>query len=540
MDRRKFLGSMSAASAAVLAGSRSRVAASEDPEQPAPEEPARGAPAAPATKKWLFWDLWHLDRAHNVELCQGEPTWVREATYVDDVDGLAAWPTVYRDEATGRWRMLYTSRWRPWTLMIAESDDGLSFRPRAFPEIEPEGGKLAPHHVFTLPHGSCGGVYVDPVAADGYRFKVYGHQQGKPVAERAAARPGHRWHALARDGRVKPYMAEELTLVSRDAVHWEVRPEMGWGLPDWHPEPPVFGFYNAGLGRHAMTVRPGWGDRRVCIRSTDDFRNWSGPELLLQPDPLDDELCELYGMPVVPYAGYYVGLLWVFHCEQSEPTKYFNRSTGPIDCQLAYSYDGVRFTRGLRRPFIPVNPPGEHGCGGIEPSCLVETDRENRIYSSGSKVQHGRNFLARRAGLKDFEGILVHTLRKDGFTYLASRGDWARLVTKPLVLFEGELRVNVEAPFGGVLFQLSAVDSTPIEGFTFEECVALERRDELDAGVEWKQKQLAEVAGRPVRLEVKFRDARLYAFSGKFHFLDAQDMHLLTDGQPIDPTGLDF
>ena len=56
----------------------------------------------------------------------------------------------------------------------------------------------------------------------------------------------------------------------------------------------------------------------------------------------------------------------------------------------------------------------------------------------------------------------------------------------------------------------------------------------------WKQKQLAEVAGRPVRLEVKLRDARLYALSGKFHFLDAQDMHPLLDGQPIDPTPFDF
>jgi hypothetical protein len=154
---------------------------------------------------------------------------------------------------------------------------------------------------------------------------------------------------------------------------------MNWGLPDWHPEPPIFGFYNRQLDRHTMTVRPGWGDRRLCLQGTRDFRKWSGPELLLQPDPLDEDLCELYGMSVFPYAGGYVGLLWVFHCEQSEHTKYFNRSVGPLDVQLAYSYDGVRFFRGIRAPFIPLNPPGEHGCGGIESSSMVELDQVIRI-----------------------------------------------------------------------------------------------------------------------------------------------------------------
>lgn len=70
------------------------------------------------------------------------------------------------------------------------------------------------------------------------------------------------------------------------------------------------------------------------------------------------------------------GLLWVFHCETSEATQGFNRSVGPLDWQLACSYDGVRFNRGLRRPFIGLNHPGEHGCGGIEPSSMVDTDME--------------------------------------------------------------------------------------------------------------------------------------------------------------------
>jgi len=527
MDRRAFLQAMGAAGAVLTAGHTSA--------SPEAAQPSMAREPQPQTKTWLFWDLWHLERQQNLELCQGQPKWVSDAVYVDNMDGLAAWPTVYRDEASGRWRMLYTSQWRPYTLMLAESDDGLHFRPSPQPEIQPEGGKKAPHHIFTLPHGSCGSVYVDPLAADGHRFKAIGHQGGKPVLERAQADPKHRWHAAAKTGRERPYFNEELTVVSRDGLHWEIRRDMAWGQPDWHPEPPIFGFYNGKLGRHMMTVRPGWGDRRVCIQSTEDFRRWSGPELLLEPDPNDAELCELYGMPVFPYRGYYVGLLWVFHCEMSEPVRGFNRSVGPLDCQLAYSFDGLRFHRGLRRPFVPLNPPGEHGCGGIEPSCMIEAGDEIRIYSSGSKFHHGKNFHARRAGAKDFEAILVHTLRKEGFMCLRSRGSWARFATKPLVLLGDELTVNARAPFGEVQFQLADMESRPIEGFTFDECVGLAAGDSLGWPLRWKAKPIQELRGKPFRLEVRLRDAEIYAFHGNFHFLDAQDWWMLQDGQPIDP-----
>lgn len=534
MNRRTFLKSMSLAGATTLAGTPAASGSVEEPQSGA------RSTKLPEAKTWLFWDLWHLDRQHNVQLCQGKPKWRPEATYVDDIDGLASWPTVYRDGQTGRWRMLYTARWKPYTMMVAESDDGITFRPLAKEDLQPEGEKRAPHHIFTLAHGSCGGVYLDPVASDGYPFKIFGHQQRDPVFQRALADPRHRWHQVAQENRVKPYMAEELTVVSRDGLHWEVRLDMNWGLPDWHPEPPVFGFYNHHLGRHMMTVRPGWGDRRVCIQSTADFRTWSGPQLLLQPDANDAELLELYGMPVFPYEGQYVGLLWIFHCETSEPTRGFNRFVGPLDCQLASSYDGVRFTRGLREPFIPAGEPGEHGCGGIEPSCLVVTDDEIRIYSSGSKVHHGKNFPARKAGLEDFEAVLLHTLRKDGFMYLASRGSSAGFITKPMVLFDGRLTMNAEAPFGELRYQLTDIASQPIEGFTFDECQPLVSDDSLDYELTWRGKQADELVGKVLRLEVEFRDARIYALRGKFHFLDAQDRSMLDDGQPIDPSLFDF
>ena len=280
------------------------------------------------------------------------------------------------------------------------------------PNIQPDGKRLAPHHLFTLPDGSGGSVYVDPVAKDGFRFKVFVHQRGKTVADRAIADPNHRWHKIAKQEGEKRYIVDEFTLVSRDGLVWEPRFDMCWSRPDWHPEPPIFGFYHRHSGRHQMTVRPGWGDRRLCIQSTADFLQWSGPESLLQPDALDQELIELYGMPVFPYGDGYVGLPWVFHCESSEPTRGFNRFVGPVDCQLAFSQDGHRFSRGVRTPLIACNELGDHGGGAIQPSCLVETDGELRIYSAATKLPHGKGGEARRNGIADNASILLHTLAK--------------------------------------------------------------------------------------------------------------------------------
>ncbi len=519
MDRRTFLGTGLVSVSSLLAAPK--------------YARAKAAVSSPDSQQTLlFWDLWRLDRRSKLEHRQGEPEWREEATYVEpNIGALAAWPTVYQEG--NRWRMLYSAEWKPYSLMVADSDDGLHWHPSPQPGIKPVGEKRAPHHIFTLPGGSSGAVYIDPVSDQSERFKAFVHQQGDPVAERAIRDPKHRWHEIAKREGSKRYINEEFTLVSADGLHWKERRDLAWSTADWHPEPPIYGYYNHHSKKHMMTVRPGWGDRRQCLQSTTDFRHWSGPELLFQPDALDSELIEHYGLPVFPYADGYVGLLWIFHCESDEPTRAFNRFVGPLDCQLAFSDDGVRFTRGLREPFIPTNAPGEHGGGAIEPSCLVEADNEIRIYSSASKVHHGKGSDARRLGLADSNAILLHTLRKDGFMYLEGRGDWARFTTKPLTLTDATLTMNALAPAGEVRYQLTDMESRPIAGYTFDDCSSLAADDAFNFPLRWRDKNAEELVGKIVRLEVAMRHARLYAFRGGFHFIDAQDRSMIQDGKPI-------
>ena len=524
MDRRRFLnGSLACASGLLTAASRRTGL-------------ALTASAKTKQQSLLFWDLWHLDRRQELNHQQGHAEFRPEATFVEpNIGALASWPTVFRDG--DRWRMLYSAAWKPYSLMVAESDDGIKWEPAAQPTIEPAGGKRAPHHLYTLESGSGGAVYLDPTATDGLPFKVFVHQQGEPIARRAIADPTHRWHAIAKKEGTKRYLNEEFTLVSRDGIHWSERRDLTWSLPDWHPEPPIFGFYNHRLQRHAMTVRPGWGDRRQCLQTSVDFLTWSGPELLLQPDSLDAELIELYGMPVFPYGHGYIGLLWIFHCESAEPTRGFNRFVGPLDCQLAFSYDGVRFTRGFREPFIATNEAGSHGGGAIEPSCLVETDTELRIYSSASKLLHGQGRMAAQLGVHQPNSIVLHTLRKDGFMYLEANSRWGRFTTKPLTLASGPLTLNGSAVDGEIRYQLSDLESRPIQGYTFDDCQPLASDDSTAFPLAWRGGDTEALVGKIVRLEVSMRRSRLFSFHGPFHFIDAQDRWMLEDGKAIQTDG---
>jgi len=489
----------------------------------------------PGEKTWLFFDLWKFDGCTGVNLRQGQPVYQPQATYEDPLmASFSTWPLVYRDG--GQWRMLYTAKWQPYTLLTAVSPDGKHWKPDSRPEVQPPGvPKLAPHHLFTLPSGSGGVPYLDPQATDGNRFRIFAIQHGEQAMARAARNPRSAFHKLALSGaQPRRYFVDHLTLVSRDGLAWKADYNAEWSQPGWYPEPPVAAFFNRKLGLHTMVSRTGHGERRLTIQDSADARSWSGPELLLQPDSLDEPLVQFYGMPVVPYEGHFIGLLWHFHNGDSTRLANFNHNVGPLQCFLAYSYDGIRFSRGLRTPFIPLNPPGEPGCGVIQTSCLVEADDELRIYSSACRRLHGMS--ERIAG---HIHILLHTLRRDGFMYLEAAGNWGTVLSKPITLFSPKLTVNAAAPQGEVRFQLTTLESKPIPGFTFDDCIPLTERDDLHWEVKWKG-AAADILRKPIRLEIQMRHARLYSVRGNMHFIDAQDWHMLTDGHEIDPRWFDI
>ncbi|NQT15131.1 MAG: hypothetical protein HQ582_20405 [Planctomycetes bacterium] len=124
MRRRDFAKALGA-TALVSTGAGWRHMQADERRSEATAERSEG----PRLKTWLFWDWWHIEHQDNVELCQGRAEWRPEGTYEDPTfDYLGCWPTVWRDEQSGGWRMLYCNTGFPLTLMGAESDDCEAFR----------------------------------------------------------------------------------------------------------------------------------------------------------------------------------------------------------------------------------------------------------------------------------------------------------------------------------------------------------------------------------------------------------------------------
>lgn len=489
-----------------------------------------------ADKTLPFWDLAQLDAWDNIELVQTTPDAIPAGTYTDPQfpDSSMVFPSVWRDAISGEWRMIYSIKWSPFTIMAAQSEDGISWKPLPVPDAQPEGGKLAPHHIYTFAHGQGSGIYHDPIAKDGFPFKIFGRQDPDAVYEKALGDPKHPWHAIAKSEGKKRYMSLATTLVSEDGLRWQLKKGGDWSTDDWAPEPPVFAFHREADHTHVLTTRPGWGDRRLAMRETRDFAIWSEPKLHLQPDALDvDGPVGFYGMPVTRSGPGYVGVLWTFRNSSSVPVNSYNQFFGELDSQLTFSYDGHVFIRGQRKPFIALNPIPKHGCAQIRPTSLVTTDTEVRIYSEAHQGAHGRERAAKNVTSESTSAVLLHTVRRDGFMHLRSRGDFARIQSKPMLLKSATLALNAAADFGEVRFQITNVKSQPLPGMSFQDCVPMRNTNSLKHEMKWKNSTLDSLVGQAVRLEIEFRQTNLFAIYGDWHFIDAQDLSLIEDRKPV-------
>jgi hypothetical protein len=495
----------------------------------------------------LFWDYRRFNRVHNAVVVPGKPLWRPEASFTDPYTGQAGGGEVFFDDELGLWRRFSIGKGNVQTgediqdgcmgIFICESDDGLQWRTAELPDVKPAvGPKLAPHHVATVPKGNWGSFYRDPLEVDGYKWKLALLQWGAPAVERALADPAHPWHDIARTNEAAhPHIDLRSFIVSRDGLHWEQNFDYDWSAPGWHPEEPMFAFFNHETGEYCMTPRAGLGDRRQCIMKTRDFRNWTFPRIIMQPDLLDGNTREFYAMPVSRYAEYYVGLVWACRWPSSLPPDFAVDYFGPTTGQLAWSPDGDYWVRPTREDFIPLNPAPEFGCGMVRPESIIEMDDEIRIYSGSSRVSHGGRHHA-HIEQEPISAQLLHTLRKDDFMHIESIGAWAEFITKMLTIFDGTLTMNAEALGGEVLYAFTTVKSEPIEGYGFDDCVPLRLDDSLAHPLAFKDRPaLDELVGRTVRLHVRFQNARIYSFRGDYHFVDAHDWRIQEQaGLPVD------
>ena len=306
---------------------------------------------------------------------------------------------------------------------------------------------------------------------------------------------------------------------SADGIHWNKHP--GWVIPcysDTGHSP----LYDASLGKYVAFGRFNWASftsgevtydgtrpatayhvgRSVCRVESEDFLNWSDPELVLAADHEDPESFQINSMPVDLYEGLYIGLMEV----DQRPIR-----DGGLPLQLAASRDGRQWTRVAdRATFLEPAVEGEWdddgGAGSVRPATgLFVVDDQVRFYYSGGTPQ------------EPLYGMGVASWRRDGFVSLHAGSEGGELLTRSFVVDGRELHLNIDASQGEATVQLCNLQGEPTLGWYWEgqeESRPSEpvRGDHLDVVVRWTDGGITQRIGKPVTLHIHLRNADLYSF----------------------------
>jgi hypothetical protein len=411
------------------------------------------------------------------------------------ITGPYVYGTVLREQ--GRFRLWYQILWQGNHVAYAESEDGLNWVKPSLGLIALEGNRDNNLVVSAKDRLATGGdchnpsvirrVGVDDPAA---RYALYGYD-GASGGPRVAFSPdGLRWtYAPASDS--PPLFS------SSDVVSF---------------------FYDVYGQRYAATwkTRHRRG-RAVGVAFSPDGRRWHKPwdGPVFAADDLDPDATQIYGMPVFPYQGLYLGLPWVYHAryipygEYSVERLHEAQADSPrtIDVQIAWSWDLVNWTRPWpRRPWLACGPEGSWDRGAIVTArAPVLVGDELWFYYGGCNGRHDDKRVQAAIGLA--------TLRLDGFCALAAGEDEGWIISRREPMRRPEVLVNARIAPGGLLAaELLDGRNRVLPGFSRQECRPLEG-DSVRHLVRWKTQQLPdEVLRRDCKIRFWLRRAELFSY----------------------------
>ncbi|NUQ61658.1 MAG: glycosyl hydrolase family 32 [Pirellulales bacterium] len=213
---------------------------------------------------------------------------------------------------------------------------------------------------------------------------------------------------------------------------------------------------------------------------------------------------ELYNLDAIAYESLLLGFFCILREEAD--LRIFRPKINEV-C-IAFSRDGFHWDRPDRRSFFPdSDQAGAWNWANVQSvggGCLVVGDKLY-FYMSGRK---GDAPYFHDAG--GSTGLAI--LRRDGFASLDAGDTACTLTTRP-VLFRGRyLFVNADAQAGELRAEVLDHDGNPIAPFTRSSCEPISR-DSVLQRITWAEhKDLAGLAGQPVRFRFHLRRARLFAF----------------------------
>ncbi|WZP01139.1 hypothetical protein EP7_005588 (plasmid) [Isosphaeraceae bacterium EP7] len=463
---------------------------------------ALAAPPAPidvADRKQLFIDHRFITESDRVELHANPP---QKLGLLRDEHGTPFQGHVGRViEDGGKVRMYLGAD----DAEVLESDDGLQFRRT--------GTKLG--------GGGFPTIFLDLHEADpARRYKLFRLKSGQPF---------------------DPAVHGVYASYSADGEHFN---ESGQVLPFFTDNPTIVHWDNR-IGKYVIYTRAlsydSENQRRIGRIETDDpLKPWpyrksgndrmffatGNVDVVLQADAEDDPHSDLYynASALYPWAqDVYLMFPSSFRHFSPQRNPYVKpraggkwEDFGMLETQLAVSRDGVKWSRPNREPYVATGLADEwdRWYAVTGPGIVRRGNYLYQYYYSSGRL-HDSAILRPEydQAARQLGGVGVVRQRLDGFVS-ADADHRGGSLTTPAVRFKGSrLRLNIDTGAMGTAFVgLLDEEGRPIPGFAAEDCEEI-GGNFIDQAVHWRgSPDVSAIAGRPVRIQVKLRRAKLYAF----------------------------
>lgn len=247
-------------------------------------------------------------------------------------------------------------------------------------------------------------------------------------------------------------------------------------------------------------------DPEAGVRDISGAVPWCGADDLDPPNPAHpDQPPQLYALDATPYESLMVGQFSVHQGPENEVCAQQGLQKRN-QIMLGFSRDGFHWHRPDRRPFVRAQETdGAWDWGNIQSvgGGFCVTENELRFYYSGR---------GRWKGFWDGNGMTgMAVLRRDGFASLQADGEGGMLLTRPVAFSGAHLIVNLAAPAGRLRCAVLDAAGDKIDGFGLDDCTPVSG-DAAKLMVAWPGRNLAELAGRPVRFRFELVSGDLYGF----------------------------
>ncbi|NLS79853.1 MAG: hypothetical protein GXY76_21610 [Chloroflexi bacterium] len=440
---------------------------------------------------------------HGVRIAAHPPRLEREPLIVAD----QPWESMINVYTTllaaeGRYRLYYEPHYHDpgeqprdlkAMLAVAESDDGRHWTKPRVGTVAFDGStdnNLVYGLELALGRGAHGAtVFLDPQAPAAERFKLVhmGREEGIHRVFGATSPDGLRWRPIQAP-LLDDYMSDTQTVVAFDAARGR-----------------YVGYFRGWQG--LVPGKGGHGRRAIAYAETADFAHWPRPEIIVTAEGSDSPDTDIYTNAYARWPGADRAHLLF--------PAFYHRAPDVLDVHLLTSRDGRRWERLGRAPLIPAGEPGSGWEGGVYAGCgLVSLSPGEWTLPVGPqwRTHNQGHFAEGRPEPPPHRGMTCRAVwREDGLTSLEAETE-GRCATVPLTFAGDHLEVNAWTRFGGELrVELAEPTGAPLPGRALDDCDALSG-DALWTTVTWRgQSDLAPWAGRPVRLRLALRRARLHA-----------------------------